>query len=191
MQPQWWRTFSATLAGLALLCGCDPAFEPGCADEFIEGRLTFPDGTESDVCTPMRPGGFIIGFASPLNCDVVAAAAAGDSPTDGSWSVGGNDAWFGTTGRKELWVFFFPNATFHPSLCGDDPAHCGFRNPCQFEVSRRATEVGEMVEATLAEECLLGDPSTPGTPTLRSMRVRGRITAGAVNDAGVVCSYRR
>lgn len=182
------------LAGLAilLLCGCSAPFGPSCADEFIEGSVSFPDGTQSGVCAEAQTGGFRIIFLDARTC-AVASATATAATVDGSWVVSGAGEWFASTGRKTLEVSYSPSGSLHPSLCPAGTAYCSYRQSCRFDISKCATASGEVVEATIAEPCVLQDPwgmtMTMWSPTVDSMRFRAHISTSPVSDAGAVCGY--
>ena len=190
------RSNGALLTFVMGLVGCassEVQFAPGCADEFYEAVVTFPNGTSHTFCGPASADGIAIVFDTPLRgCRVL--GAYGDTTTpEASLGVGGNAEWISDTGRKELVVTYDPHM-MHAERCppGLPPGSCVFRNnACALEVSRAARSAGDIVEGRLAAPCRLGDPvGGSWNPVVTSMRFRAHLSdTRVINDAGETCTF--
>jgi len=189
-------TRDTTLAATVLILACSAcsAAKPDapCAEEFYEGSVTFPGGTTQTACGPARPAGSYLVFVDPWTCRVLSGAGAGES-VEAGWGVEGDGDWFGSLGPKELWLYYAPG-TDTATRCppGLPPASCNYRRTCQFEVTRAARALGEVVEGHLTAPCTMPDPSDIAgtfTPIVTAMRFRVHISALPANDAGAMCTY--
>ena len=160
--------------------------------------MRFPDGTTHDACAPASDEGVQLGFSDEFSCRVTVGYARGNGD-EARWEVGGDlvsgdSEWFATTGRHELILFYAPNA-LPSSRCppGYPSTNCPFYRPgCQFEITRAAHALGDVVEGHLVAPCTLPSPSATDsswTPVVESMRFRAHLSARDVNDMGATCGY--